>query len=481
MQRHLNKTLFALGLIATTLGSCKKYLDLSVPINQVASTAAFGTDLSAGAALNSIYFALYTQGNFDGSSGIGWQSGLYTDELINWSPNTTFLALYQDKVSSTVGGVTATWSGLYKQLYSVNQALETLPSATGLQYQNQWLGEAYFLRGLMYFYLTNFYGDVPLVLGTDYLKNNSLARSPQTDVYKQIVADLLKAQSYLDNSYRTGNGTTTTSDRGRPNRMAATALLARVYLYTGDWVNAEAQASTVIADNTDFQLVAPAATFGLTSKEVIWGIEPGSSTLYAFEVKDAPYYLIPNGKTPLAAGTFVSMSDSLVKSFEPNDARFTAWVGVDSVPAAGSTPAAVYYYSKKYKAVGVLTAPLEIIALFRLGEQYLIRAEARARQNNINGALSDLNAIRTRANLPAATSPDQATTLAAIAHERRVELFLEQGHRFLDLRRTGALDPLMTVVAPAKGGVWTSYNKWWPIPVADVQNDKNLIQTPGYN
>lgn len=478
--QHLHK-LTALLVITLTLGSCKKYLDVSVPINQVASPAAFGTDLSAGAALNSIYFALYSQGNFDGNTGIGWQSGLYTDELQNWSNNTNYLALYQDKVSSTVGGVTGTWSGLYKQLYSVNQALETLPSATGLQYQNQWLGEAYFLRGLMYFYLTNFYGDVPLVLTTDYLKNNALARSPQADVYKQIIADLQKAQSYLDNSYHTGNGTTTTTDRGRPNRMAATALLARTYLYTGDWANAEAQASTLIADNADYQLVAPATTFALTSKEVIWGIEPGTGNLYAFEVKDAPYYLIPNGKTPLGAGLFASMSDSLVKSFEPNDARFTAWVGIDSVPATGATPAAVYYYSTKYKAVGVLSAPLEIIALFRLGEQYLIRAEARAQQNNIGGALADLNAIRSRAGLPAASTPDAATTLAAIAHERRIELFLEQGHRFLDLRRTGALDPLMSVVAPTKQGVWTSYSKWWPIPVADIQNDKNLIQTPGYN
>jgi hypothetical protein len=228
-------------------------------------------------------------------------------------------------------------------------------------------------------------------------------------------------------------------------------------------------------------LVTPASTFLLASKEIIWGIEPGTSNLYAFEVKDAPYYILPNGKTPLAASIFVSMSDSLAKAFEPNDARFSGWVGIDSVPAVGSTPAAVYYYSKKYKTVGLLTAPAEIIALFRLGEQFLIRAEARAQQNNTSGALADLNTIRTRAALPASTASAQSDILAAIARERRVELFLEQGHRFFDLRRTGALDALMSGVAPTKQGTWSNTSKWWPIPIADIQNDQNLIQTPGYN
>jgi hypothetical protein len=175
-----------------------------------------------------------------------------------------------------------------------------------------------------------------------------------------------------------------------------------------------------------------------------------------------------------------TLSDSLVKAFEPGDARYINWVGADTVAASGSTPMTIYYYAYKYKAIGSYTAPQESVVLFRLGEQYLIRAEARAQQNNLAGALADLNAVRTRAGLPAAAAVSQTDILGAIQKERRVELFTETGHRFFDLRRTGALDALMTAVAPQKGGSWSSYKAWWPIPLTDIQNDTRLVQTPGY-
>jgi hypothetical protein len=116
----------------------------------------------------------------------------------------------------------------------------------------------------------------------------------------------------------------------------------------------------------------------------------------------------------------------------------------------------------------------------RLAEQYLIRAEARAQQNNLTGALADLNAIRTRAGLPASAAVSQADVLIAIARERRVELFCEMGNRFFDLRRTGNLDAVMNVIALLKGGSWSSYKDWWPIPLTDIQNDNHLTQTPGF-
>ena len=121
--------------------------------------------------------------------------------------------------------------------------------------------------------------------------------------------------------------------------------------------------------------------------------------------------------------------------------------------------------------------------MFRLGEIYLIRAEARAQQGNSTGAgsaASDLNTVRARATLPPTTAVTQADMLAAIAHERRVELFCENGNRFFDLRRTGNLDAVMNVLAPLKGGSWASNKEWWPIPLSDIQNDINLTQTPGF-
>ncbi|TDX01542.1 RagB/SusD family nutrient uptake outer membrane protein [Dinghuibacter silviterrae] len=463
-----------LSALLFLLASCKKYLDVPLPINEIASQSAFSNDAAAGASLNAIYAGLFTSDVFGGTSGVGYATGMYGDELTNYnSLNTSFQAVYQDEVSSTLGGVTATWSTLYTQMYAINQAIAYIPQSSSLVYQNQWLGEAYFLRGLCYFYLTNLYGDVPLVLTTDYLANNSLARTPQAGVYTQIISDLKMAQSLLSDAYHNGSGSAT-ADRGRPNRMAATALLSRTYLYTSQWANAESEADSLLGDATDYQLAAPAGVFLINSKEIIWGLVPLGSPYPAYAVQDAPVYYLAPGTIPPATGVAVALSDSLVKAFEPNDTRFTNWVSVDS------TTGGVLYFAYKYKAFKNLTAPVESTVMLRLGEQYLIRAEARAEQNNLSGAAADLNAVRARAGLGVTTAVTQAALLSAILKERRIELFLENGNRFLDLRRTGNLDAVMGSVATAKGGSWSSYKEWWPIPATDIQNDKQLTQTPGF-
>jgi hypothetical protein len=116
----------------------------------------------------------------------------------------------------------------------------------------------------------------------------------------------------------------------------------------------------------------------------------------------------------------------------------------------------------------------------RLGEQYLIRAEARVQQNDITGAISDLNLIRKRAGLPGTLANDKASLLAAIMHERQVEMFTEWGNRWLDLKRTKSVDTIMNIVAPAKNTTWNSNWQWYPIPVNDIIQDPNLVQNDGY-
>jgi starch-binding outer membrane protein, SusD/RagB family len=469
----------ALSLVAVT--GCKKYLDAPLPVNEITTASVYTTDISSAAALNSIYNAIYNESFFAGPGSVGYMTGSYGDELRNLSSQPTNLALYQDGVSSTLGGVTGLWTEMYTQMYSINLAIENLPGASGTSvlHKDQWLGEAYFLRGLTYFYLTNLYGTVPLVLSSNYAVNNVLARSPQSAVYMEIIADLLQAQTLLSDDYYSASGATT-KDRGRPNRMAASALLARAYLYTGDWKDAEAQADSVIGDVSDYQLVSPLNTFLIGSPEIIWGIEPDLDYAIPYIEPDVAAYYVPAGIYPPTDGVGVCLSDSLVGAFEPGDLRYTEWVGADSVAASGSTPAAVYYYAYKFKAFGSYTTAQEVIPMCRLAEQYLIRAEARAQQNNLTGALADLNAVRARAGLPASTAVSQADVLAAIQRERRVELFTELGNRFFDLRRTGNLDAVMNVVAPLKGGSWSSYKEWWPIPLSDIQNDNHLTQTPGF-
>lgn len=468
-------------LILITATGCRKYLEVPVPTNKIVGTTAFDNDATAAGVLNTVYEKLSNGSYFDGNTSVGFFTGLYGDELQNYSILGSYQAVYSNTVSSTVGGVSGLWSNLYTQLYPVNVAIEELtPVNKALNYQKQWLGEAYFLRGLIYFYITNMYGEAPLVLSSDYTVNNRLARSPQADVYQQIVSDLKQAQSLLTPEFRDAAGLVT-KDRGRPNQAAATALLARVYLYMNDWQNAAAQAGNVIANAAAFQLVKPAQTFLVNSTENIWGLVPFNNNTSPYKVRDVIVYILPKGVSPIKAGLFATLSDSLVKSFEPNDLRFTNWVGIDTVPASGTTPLAVYYYPYKYKANGTgYTAAQETLVMLRLAEQYLIRAEARAQQNDLTGAVADLNAIRTRAGLPATTAVSQTEILSAILKERRIEFFTEAGHRFFDLRRTKALDALMTKLSPLKGGTWEPFEQWWPIPLTDIQNNPRLIQTSGY-
>ncbi|MBO9573745.1 MAG: RagB/SusD family nutrient uptake outer membrane protein, partial [Chitinophagaceae bacterium] len=125
--------------------------------------------------------------------------------------------------------------------------------------------------------------------------------------------------------------------------------------------------------------------------------------------------------------------------------------------------------------------------MFRLAEQYLIRAEARAQQNKLTEGISDLDKIRERAGLPLIidNNPEisQENLLNAIFHERQVELFTEYGHRWFDLKRTGKADEVMNVVTPIKsqGTVeWQSHQQFFPIPQSDIDKAPNLTQTAGY-
>jgi hypothetical protein len=125
--------------------------------------------------------------------------------------------------------------------------------------------------------------------------------------------------------------------------------------------------------------------------------------------------------------------------------------------------------------------PAEYPMILRLAEQYLIRAEARAQQNNLIGSQSDLNVIRTRAGLPNTSASTQQDLLSAIYRERQFELFTEMGHRWLDLKRTGSVDMIMNTETPQKGGIWKTTDQLYPLPLSEIQADINLTQNPGYN
>jgi hypothetical protein len=94
---------------------------------------------------------------------------------------------------------------------------------------------------------------------------------------------------------------------------------------------------------------------------------------------------------------------------------------------------------------------------------------------------ADLNVIRTRAGLPNTVATTESGLLSAIVHERQVEFFTEWGHRWCDLKRTGLVDSVMSIVTPLKGGAsWSSNGAIYPIPQTERNSDPNLSQNKGY-
>lgn len=467
-------------LMILVLSGCKKSVLVAPPATQLVSTSVFVNNITAAAAVTSIYDNMIkTDGLSSGIYSLSLLNGLAADELKNYTPsNTSNQQFYINALNSQSPYF---WIEIYQEIYVANSVIEGLQTSTGVtpNIKNQLLGEAKFMRAFLHFYAVNLYGDVPLVITTDYHINNVIKRTPENDVYNQIKTDLKDAQNLLSDKFLTPGGSTTT-ERVRPNKAAATALLARVYLYLGDWANAELQANAIINNTANYSLVTNLnQVFLENSSEAIWqlqSIRPGYNTF------DGKMFILTS---PPGSGSFsVALSSSLVNAFEAGDNRFNNWIG------QYTSGAQTYFYPFKYKigTVNVSNPVTEYTMVLRLAEQYLIRAEARARQDNIlgaTGALMDLNMIRQRAglaNYPGAT--DKISVLAAILHERQVELFTEWGHRWFDLKRTGNLNSVMGSpgnICQGKGGTWRPNSALLPIPQSDILINPNLTQNPGYN
>lgn len=468
--------LIAVGflLLMAAATSCKKFVQVSSPVTSVNSDNVYATDATAASVLTGIYTTISSQGIFSGLSSASLYLGLMADEFNFYPSAVNFLPFYQNALSNgnLVGG--DFWSNIYPVVFVANAAIEGLTDNSSLtpEVDKQLLGEAKFIRAFCYFYLVNLYGDVPLVTSTAFETNSTLSRTPAATVYQQIINDLKDAQNLLSDHYIDATLLNPSSDRLRPTVWAADALLARTYLYTGDWADAETEAGLVIANTSLYGLSPLGTAFLMNSNEAIWQLQPVNSNQ---NTPDGVLFLLP------ASGpsntNFVYLSPNLLNSFEAGDMRRTNWV--DSVTVNVGTTPTTYYYAYKYKVSTAATLS-EYEMLLRVGEQYLVRAEARAEQKNLSGAATDLNAVRIRAGLSNTTAATQSDLLTAILHERQVELFTEMGHRWLDLKRTGMIDPVMSIVTPQKGGTWNTQKALFPLPLTDLQRDPNLVQNPGY-
>ena len=468
---NIKKWLLLLVVVAALQG-CKKAVEVPAPSTSLIGSTVFADDKTAAAVLTGMYANMHSTNSFtDGNQGIADYMGSAADEFKNYYPGLTATEFYHNALISSNNYF---WPQFFQYIYVANTALSGVGSSKSLSngVKQQLLGEAKFMRAFMNFYAVNLYGDIPIVTSTDYAVNNVISRSPQTKVYEAIIADLLSAQQLLSADYR-DEGNNTTDDRIRPNSVAATALLARAYLYAGDWKDAEIQATAVI-NNANYGLESDLNQVFLTnSNEAIWQLA-SANPVYTNTFDGYDFIL---NSTP-GSSHRVALLPYIISAFENGDQRLVNWIG--TYKSGVNT----YYYPYKYKNHQSGSANTENLMVLRLAEQYLIRAEARAELGEAN-ATDDLNAIRNRAGLNNYTgATDKASLLSAVLHERQVELFTEWGHRWLDLKRTGTLDAVMggpNGVCAAKGGTWASTDALLPLPATEIKINPNLVQNPGYN
>jgi hypothetical protein len=494
--RHSFTILAGLMLLFT---ACKKLTDTGLPVNLLTDEATFATDATAISAITSNYATISNMNiPADPFKSIGLRAGLSSDELSlfsNYPPSTSgyddVLKYYQNSVTP----INATpWAQCYSFIFNANVAINSLNQSTTLtpRVKEQLVAEMKVTRAFMYFYLVNLYGDVPLALSADYTVNQNLGRTPKAQVYEQMITDLTEAQAVLSEGYVDGTLLASTIERVRPNKWAATAMLARCYLYTGDYAKAETQATAVINNSSLYRLTALNEAFLKNSQETIWSIQPVGTLTTANTAEGRVFTLVAGGPT---TSTPVYLSSQQMAAFSAGDLRGTVGYWVGSVTASGTT----YFYPTKYKIGSTSTATAEYSMMLRLAEQYLIRAEARAQLGKGAAAAEDLNLLRNRARaartvaipnpLPAISSTlSQADLITAIIKERQAELFTEWGHRWLDLKRTGTIDAVMTVVTPLKvittstSNTWNSAYSLYPIPQAEMDRSPLLrsFQNPGY-
>jgi len=476
-------------LLCMIFGSCKKGVDAGGPPTSVSSADVFNNDQTAAGSITYLYSRLSGQDlSIPGElSSLSCIAGLSADELSYYSPggNSELAFFYKNGLTSqNISPFVNYWTASYRNLYAVNLALEGLMESKDLTpvVKQHLTGEARFMRAFYYFYLVNLYGDVPLVLTTDYTINALIRKTSKELIYEQIIIDLKEAQKLLSEQYVQADGFTAypagAEERVRPTKWAATALLARTYLYLKDWSNAALQATSVLDNTVQFKLVPIQEVFLKNNKEAIWQLQPIDR---GYNSRDGEFFVIRT--TGLSFDQSTYLNNDLLTDFENTDRRKSSWIG------SANSNGIIYYYPYKYKVTyssdpNVLVT--EYSTVMRLAELYLIRAEARAQSGNLEEAISDVDEIRNRAgvdlikNINPEINKDEL--IALIFKERRKELFTEWGHRWLDLKRSGKIDEVMRDITPKKAGgaAWLSSQQYYPISSEELKANPNLTPTLGY-
>jgi len=466
--RKISTKIVCIIWLTSIFFSCESYVDINVPNDRITGETVFTENQTAISALEGLYSQLFnTSFAAGGNRSVTFLSGLSSDNFEVTSPIQEMEEFSKHEIFPSNNYNFDLWSGAYKTIYMANALIQGAENSSALDdaTKDRLLGESKFIRAFTYFYLVNLYESVPLILDIDYRVNALVSNDSQEEISSQILIDLNAALELTGEDYPEGN-------RSFVNSSAVRSLLARVYLFEENWEQAEYFSSQVISASNLYSLNENLDNVFLpNSPEAIWQISPeGWGGNFRHTREGNLFIRISTNSSP------VQLSPGFMELWEEGDLRFLNWIGTYSDDTGQ------YNFPFKYKVQydatgGDLT---EYSTVLRLAEQYLIRAEARARSGNIEGAIQDLDKIRNRANISlfSETNPGISGNelLQIILSERRKELFAEWGHRWLDLKRTNTAEEILGV----NSSLFESTDLFYPIPEQERMKNPNLAQNDGY-
>lgn len=479
------KKLFVYIIGAASLVGCSEMLDENP--KSIAAEVFYNTNSEAEAAVNAIYGPMRSGGAF----GLGYpaqQEGL--PDYGNSRGSQTPVSLYQGLDNANISRVAGIWDNLYQSIRNANLVIVNVPNGKEItpEAAARFVGEAKYLRSLMYFAMVRNWGGVPIRTEANMLEAN-VKRASVDEVYDLILADALEAEQSLP---------ATAAAPGRPTKWAAKTLLAEVYMYLGDWENSANRAQEVIASNAyslvsvsvpeDFQKIFGPEVVN-TSEEIFYF---KYSRQQAFGLVEYAHRAIGPYKYYGGGGFYAqytdSTSNSFIKTWDKKDLRKEhIFYNVDVGLGANTV-----LYRKFRDPIATTGGGGNDYPWYRYADLLLFHAESAARAANAPTAeaMASLNRVHRRAygyppNLPSpvdfdVNDYDLTSFIDLVVRERGYETMYE-GKRWLDLKRLGIAKQRILEV---KGIVVAEKHMMWPIPNSEMLYNKALDpvadQNPGY-
>lgn len=457
-------TLLFVGTVA-----CDETLTLA-PTSEVEEGAAIVDLGSARSALAGAYDAMQS-GTYYGGSFL-FYSDLLSEDVEHTGTFSSYAAADANRLLPDNETLPGMWGGIYRAVAVANQLIARVPNVAGISPEDRddIIGQAHFIRALSFHNLVKLWGDIPMPLAPPASIDaaSSIARTPVTEVYTQILSDLAAAETMISNT-----GTR------KASVDAAVAIRSRVFLYQQNWqgvidaANALEGNYTLAANYADlfsqdgsdtpediFRVSFTAVEFNNVGFFYIsrsfggrWEIAPSRALINAYGVSSDP--------------TFNPDTVTLTNAFNPADER-AAWN--------------IAFDARRRRFGSKIPTPIgaEDIHVIRFAEVILNKAEALAQRNaagDLLAAVGGLNRIRARvsgAPVINAVGLNQQQVLDLVYRERRLELTME-GFAWPDLVRTGR------AIAVLGSAAVQPYELLFPIPQSevDVMTVTNF-QNPGY-